>query len=160
MAFGKTNIKSSYPLPAYNYRVTVLSDGNLNVIGFSEVTGLSVECQPVTYRHGLSFATGVNTISGMRQTVKLVLKKGLMKNGDFLQQWLIESYSNPFSATAKRDVIIDLCDETGLPVIRWKAISALPVKLDAPNFSANSNEVAIASMELLAVDLKVDYQPS
>jgi phage tail-like protein len=160
MALSKTNIKSSYPLPAYNYRVTVLGDDNLDVIGFSEVSGLSIECQPVTYRHGLSFALGFNIISGMRQTVKLVLKKGLMKNGDFLQQWLTESYTNPFSATAKRDVIIDLCDETGLPVIRWKVIDALPVKLDAPTFSASSNEIAITSMELIAVDLKVDYQPS
>lgn len=160
MALGKTDIKSSYPLPAYNYRVTVLGDGNLNVIGFSEVSGLSVECQPVTYRHGLSFATGVNIISGMRQTIRLTLKKGLMKNGDFLQQWLTESYTSPFSVTAKRDVVIDLCDEAGLPVIRWKVIGALPVKLDAPTFSANSNEIAITSMELIAVDLKVDYQPS
>jgi phage tail-like protein len=160
MTYSKADIKSSYPLPSYNYRVTVLGDGNLDVIGFSEVSGLSVECQPVTYRHGLSFASGVNIVSGMRQTIKLVLKKGLIKQGDFLQQWLTESYSNPFSATAKRDIIIDLCDETGLPVIRWKAISALPTKLDAPNFSSNSNEVAITSMELIAVDLQVDYNPS
>ena len=160
MALSKTNIKAFYPLPSYNYRVTVLNDGNVNVIGFSEVSGLSVECQAVTYRHGLSFASGVNIISGIRQTVRLTLKKGLMKNGDFLQKWLTDSYSNPFSSSAKRDVIIDLCDEAGLPVIRWKAISALPTKLDAPSFSANSNEVAIASMELIAADLKVDYQPS
>lgn len=160
MALSKTTIKSSYPLPAYNYRVTVLGDGDATVIGFSEVSGLSVECQPVTYRHGLSFTTGVTIISGMRQTVKLTLKKGLMKNGDFLQQWITESFTNPFSATAKRDVMIDLCDESGLPVIRWKAISALPVKLDAPTFSASSNEVAISIMELNAVDLIVDYHPS
>ncbi|MDD1606917.1 MAG: phage tail protein [Methylococcaceae bacterium] len=160
MALSKRDIKSSYPLPSYNYRVTVLGEGDVSVIGFSDVSGLSVECQPVTYRHGLSFTTGVNLISGMRQTVRLTLKKGLMKNGDFLQKWLTESYSDPYSVTAKRDVIIDLCDEAGLPVIRWKVIGALPVKLDAPNFSASSNEIAIASMELIAVDLKVDYQPS
>ncbi len=160
MALSKADIKSSYPLPSYNYRVTVLGDGNTNVIGFSEVSGLSVECQPVTYRHGLSFASGVNIISGMRQPIRLTLKKGVMKNGDFLQQWLTESYSDPFSATAKRDVVIDLCDEAGLPVIRWTVIGALPIKLVAPNFTTTSNEVAIASMELIAVDLKVDYQPS
>jgi phage tail-like protein len=159
MALSKADIKSSYPLPSYNYRVTVLGDGNVNVIGFSEVSGLSVECQPVTYKHGLSFASGVNIISGMRQPIRLTLKKGLMKDGDFLQQWLTESYLNPFSATAKRDVVIDLCDEAGLPVIRWTVIGALPIKLVVPNFSTSSNEVAITSMELIAVDLEVDYQP-
>jgi hypothetical protein len=136
MALAKTDIKTAYPLPLYNYKVSILGDSNVNVIGFSEVSGLNVECQAVIYRHGLSFASGVNIISGM------------------------QSHTDPYSATAKRDVVIDLCDETGFPVIRWKALNALPTKIDAPNFTANSNEVAIASMELIAADLKVDYKPS
>ena len=160
MALAKTDIKTAYPLPLYNYKVSILGDSNVNVIGFSEVSGLNVECQAVIYRHGLSFASGVNIISGIQQTIKLTLKKGLSKNGDFLQQWFTESHTDPYSATAKRDVVIDLCDETGFPVIRWKALNALPTKIDAPNFTANSNEVAIASMELIAADLKVDYKPS
>jgi phage tail-like protein len=160
MALTKTGIKSTYPLPSYNYRVTVLDGKSANVIGFSEVSGLGMECQAVTYKHGLSFAAGPNIIPGMRQTPRLTLKKGLIKNGDFLQQWIDESHSDPFSSRTKRDIVIDLCDENGIPVIRWTVIGALPIKLDASNLSASSNEVVIASMELIAGNLKVDYHPS
>ena len=48
MAQDKQDIKATYPLPSYNYRVTVGSD----VLSFSEVSGLSVEHEPVTYKHG------------------------------------------------------------------------------------------------------------
>ncbi len=59
MAQDKDQIKSSYPLPAYNYRVTVLRDGEALVLSFAEVSGLSLQYDPVTYKHGLSFALGV-----------------------------------------------------------------------------------------------------
>jgi phage tail-like protein len=150
-------IKSAYPLPAYNYRVTVLNEGAATVIGFSQVTGLTVEYQPVTYKHGLSFAMGANIIPGMRQPIRLTLKKGLVKNNDFLQQWLGKSNAEPFSSGVKRDIQIDLCDEQGLAVISWTVIGALPVKLEGPTLEANSDQIAIASMELIAHDLRVDY---
>jgi phage tail-like protein len=34
--------------------------------------------------------------------------------------------------------------------VSWKVINAFPTKLDAPTFSASSNDVAIESMELMA----------
>lgn len=157
MAQARDQIKSAYPLPAYNYRVTILNESTVTVIGFSQVTGLTVEYEPVTYKHGLSFAMGVNIIPGMRQSIRLTLKKGLVKDKDFLQQWLAQSYSDPFSSGAKRDILIDLCDEKGLAVIRWIVIGALPIKLEAPTLAADGNEVAIASLELIAHDLRVDY---
>lgn len=157
MAQAKDYIKSAYPLPSYNYRVTVLDEGAATVIGFSEVTGLTVEYEPVTYKHGLSFAMGVNIIPGMRQPLRLTLKKGMIKDNDFLQKWLEKSYSWPFSSGARRDILIDLCDEKGLAVIRWTVTGALPVKLEAPTLAADSNDVAIASMELIAHELRVEY---
>jgi phage tail-like protein len=160
MALSKDKIKSTYPLPAYNYRVTVMDGKNPLVISFTEVMGLGIEYQEVVYKHGFSFLTGTNIIPGMRQPLRLTLKKGLVKSNDFLQSWLTKTYAAPFSSSAKRDLTIDLCDEKGLPVIRWTVIGALPVKLEAPTFAANSNEVAIASMELVARDLAVDYQPA
>lgn len=160
MALGTDAIRSEYPLPAYNYRVTVLNGDTAEVIGFSEVSGLSVEHEPVIYRHGLSFLSGYSVIGGMRQPLRLTLRKGLTKNGDFLQQWLAQSYAEPYAAAAKRDITIDLCDEAGSAVIRWTVKGALPVKLEAPSFKADSREVAISAMELMAADLAVDYHPT
>ncbi len=154
MALLPADIKQSYPLPVYNYRVTIGKD----TLGFSEVSGLSVEYEPVTYRHGFSFAMGAKLIPGMRQTARVTLKRGTCKNSPFLANWFRNTYANPFK-NAKQDIQVDLCDETGLAVVRWTVVAALPVKLDAPSFDANSNEVAIETLELVAAEVNVNYNP-
>lgn len=159
MSDSKTTIKTHYPLPAYNYRVTIIDDGKAETIGFAEVGGLSQGCDSVLYKDGFSFAMGYQIIPGMPKPINLTLKKGLAKSGDYLQKWMEKSYQNPFSNGAKRDVVIDLCDEAGKPLIRWTVSAAMPVKLDAPAFVAAGNEVAIGSMELVAAKLKVEFDP-
>jgi phage tail-like protein len=169
MAQTKAAIKSTYPLPAYNYRVTVLKGGETLVLGFSEISGLSVEHEPVTYKHGLSFLTGAKIIPGMRQPIRLTMKRGVIRQtnnepgaddkGAYLQSWIQDAYASLFSTTRKRDILIELCDETGQAVVAWKVQKALPTKLEAPTFDANSNDVAIETMEVIAHGLKVDYNP-
>ena len=66
---------------------------------------------------------------------------------------------NHVITSAKRDILIDLCDEKGDAVISWKVQDALPTKLDVPTFDANSNDVAIETMEFIAHGLRVDYNP-
>ena len=154
MATQKDQIKSAYPLPVYNYRVTI----EQLTLGFSEVSGLSVEYEPVTYKHGFSFAMGAKIIPGMRQPIKLTMKRGIVKGGDVLYGWLHGAYTDPFKS-AKRDILVDLCDETGTAIVRWKIQGALPTKIDAPTFDANSNEIAIETLEVIAQDLQVEYSP-
>ena len=159
MAQDKNEIKSTYPLPVYNYRVTVLKDGESSVLAIAEVSGLSIEYEPVTYKHGFSFVMGNKIIPGMRQPVRLTMKRGVVSKNDFLHGWINSVYTNPFSTGAKRDILIDLCDEAGGAVVRWTVQGALPVKLDVPTFDANSNEVAIETMELVAHGLQINYTP-
>jgi phage tail-like protein len=159
MAQDKDSIKSAYPLPVYNYRVTILQDGASLVIGFAEVSGLSIEYEPVIYKHGLSFLIGHKIIPGMRQPTRITMKRGIVQSGDYLQKWLDNSYKDPFFTDAKRDILVDLCDETAVPIVRWQVQGALPIKVDAPTFDANSNEVAIETMEFTAHGLTVDYNP-
>jgi phage tail-like protein len=159
MGKSRATVKLTYPLPVYNYRVMILDQHIPYVLGFSEVSGLSVSHEPVTYKHGLSFLTGDKIMPGMRQPIKLTLKKGLTVYGDFLQTWFDRCYLQPWSSANKCDIVIDLCDELGLPSLRWKLIQAMPTKLDAPTLTASSNEVAIASMELIATNLTTDYHP-
>ena len=157
MAQDRNQIAATFPLPVYNYKVTVLNGGRSLVLGFSEVSGLSVEYEAVTYKHGLSYVMGDKIIPGMRQPVKLSLKKGVVKKRDYLHSWIHHTYTDPSFETAKRDILIDLCDEQGNPVISWKVLEALPVKLDVPTFDASSNDVAIETMELIAQTVNVDY---
>ncbi len=159
MALDKATIKNSYPLPSYNYRVTIFEDKSAVVAGFSEVSGLQAQYNHVTYRHGMSFAMGQRIIPGQPQEIKVTLKRGVVKGNDLLHKWFSSVYSNPFLATTKRDVVIDLCDETGTPVVRWTVTGALPVKLEGSNLAADSNDVVIETVDLVAHRLTVSYSP-
>jgi phage tail-like protein len=148
-----------YLLPAYNYRVTILKGDAPVDLGFSEVSGLSLQYESVTYKHGMSFLLGVKIIPGMRQPINVTLKHGIAigKNRDFLHEWFMTANTQPFSMEKKRDIIINLCDAQGSAVIRWTVQRALPTKLEATSFDANSNDVAIQTLELVAHGLEVKY---
>lgn len=47
MATDKKRIKSQYPLPAYNYRITI----DATVVSFAEVSGFSIGHETVTYEY-------------------------------------------------------------------------------------------------------------
>lgn len=146
MATTKADITSGYPLPSYNYRVTV--DGS-TTMSFSEVSGLKIEHESVIYKHGFSWVMGSHHIRGQQKPVNVTLKRGVIKKRDYLYSWL--------KSADKKDIVIDLCDESGVALVSWEIIRALPLKLDAPSFNADSNEVAIESLELIAHNLKISY---
>jgi phage tail-like protein len=141
MAQTPADQKQAYPLPVYNYRVTV--DGE--AMSFSEVAGLGVEYDTVTYRHGLSYSEGerIQTFD-FDVFSPVTLKRGIVPGAGplALYQWM--------KAREERSVEVSLCDETGTPVLTWRIDRAVAVQLEAPTFDASSNEVAIESLELRA----------
>ncbi len=148
MAQSKAVQKSTYPLPAYNFRVTI--DGTS--MSFAEVSGINLEQETVTYRHGFSAWEGEElTKYHVDKFFSVTLKKGVMKNADFLKKWL-EDRDN-----SRRTMEISLCDEKGEPVITWRAGKAVPVKLEAPGFDATTNDVAIDTLEVMAASISIEY---
>jgi len=141
----KQTIIETYPLPTYNYRVTI--DGVEAGMSFTEVSGLEIDHDHVLYRHGFSWVMGDYLIRGQRKPIRLHLKRGIIQHRSFLYDWL--------TSELKKDVRIDLCDEEGMPIVTWEVYRALPLKLDAPSFNVNSSEVAIENLELIAHDLKL-----
>jgi len=135
-----------YPLTAYNFRVTVAG----TAMSFTEVSGLAIEYEKVTYKHGLSFWEG-ESIKSYRydKYVPVTLKKGIVKGGKQLYDWI--------KAMDTRNLDISLCDETGIPVVTWQIGKALPLKLEAPSFQANANEVAIETFELMAARISIAH---
>jgi len=165
-------IKQYYPLPAYNYCVSILNGNKPSVLGFSEVDGLVLEYEPVTYRDGLSFLRGETIVPGLRQPIHITLKRGVLvgkssdsryaeegNKGNYLAAWLKKAHY-ALASKQTRDVVIDLCDENGASVISWKVIAALPIKLEMSTLDADSNDVAIETLELAAHGLSVNYAPS
>lgn len=157
MATSKAEIKATYPLPVYNYKVDIGKD----TIAFSEVSGLNIAYETSTYKES-STESGkasprVFRMPSQATNTTLTLKKGLVpsKSQPALYAWI---NSIAINQVEKKDIVISLCDETGAAVVSWTVTNAFPTKLDAPTFDANSNDVAIESMELMADGLSINYQ--
>ena len=133
--------KRGFPLPVYNFRVT-LGD---TAMSFVEVSGITVEYEYVTYRHGLSFVEGEEIRSFYFDTfVPIVLKRGTILSSDptALHDWLRQR--------EPRSLEVSLCDETGSPLLSWRIAKALALRLDAPVFATDSTNVSIESLEVRA----------
>ena len=155
MALTKADIKGAYPLPAYNYRVEIAGVA----IGFSEVSGLSISHETTTYKESPTAggAPGpiVRNMPSQRAQPSITLKKGLIKTQSIatLYKWISSIQINQIE---KKDIFVRLCDEKGDAVISWKVLNAFPKKLDAPSFSASSNDAAIESMELMGDKIEIE----
>lgn len=145
MAHSIATQTASYPLAAYNFRVTV---GSV-VMGFAEVSGLVREYQTLTYRHGLSFAEGEQIVRWrIDQFSDMSLKRGVVKGLAELRDWL--------EAGDMRSLNVSLCDEQGTPVVSWRVQKALPVRLDAPELQASSNSAAVETLALKVAGISVE----
>lgn len=149
MATSVEDIKNKYPIPVFYYRVTI---GDNDAIAFSEVSGLSIEYETITYKDGLSYKEGNKYMPGLIAPINLTLQKGIVKADSFLFDWFDTIRLN---TVEKRDVRIDLLNENDEPTVSWLVRDAFPKKLNAPSFNASSNEVAIESLELMATTLTV-----
>jgi phage tail-like protein len=155
MALSKAEIKATYPLPIYNYKVEIGG----TAVAFSEVSGLTIEHQTTTYYES-PVASGspgprIMHMPAQKSAVNVTLKKGVVRGVSVpaLFDWINLTQIN---LTEKRDVFIRLCDEKGDAVISWKLVNAFPVKLDAPAFTASSNDVAVESMQLMGDTVQVE----
>jgi phage tail-like protein len=155
MALTKDQIKTTYPLPVYNYRVEI----NGTTVGFSEVSGLSIAYETTSYAES---PIGSGSPAPLRmhmpaqsKVVNIVLKKGVVPGVSIqtLYDWIHSIQTNRVD---KKDIYVRLCDEEGKAVISWKVINAFPTKLDAPTFTASSNDAAVESMELMADGILIE----
>ncbi len=153
MALTKDQIKITYPLPVYNYKVEI--DGE--TVGFSEVSGLSVDYETSTYVESSISGIGPRRMymPSQKKSAAVTLKKGVVTGVSVatLFAWIDSIQLNRVD---KKDVYVRLCDENGAAVVSWKVINAFPTKLDAPSFTADSNDVAVESMELMADGVVVE----
>lgn len=152
MALSPEDIKSRYPLPVYNYKVEI----NGEVIAFSEVSGLSKSFETTTYKESKTDQKGAGPefmyMPGQIQPINITLKKGYVRtrNLPVFYKWINSTRINQIE---KKDIKVRLTDEEGNAVVSWTVVNAFPTKLDAPTFDANSNDVAIESLELMADNL-------
>lgn len=140
------------PLPVFQFQVNF----DETTINFSEVSGLNIEYEPITYKHGLSCKGEVQHIPGQRTAVKVSCKKGIAPKSDELHKWI---KSVQLNTVDKKVVTISMLDATGSKeLITWTLTNAFPTKLEGPSFNAGSNEIAIETIELMCDKLTLEYK--
>ena len=126
------------PYKAFNFRVEI--DGM--TAAFTEVSGLESEVETIDYREG-GEETRVRKLPGLRKYSHIVLKRGLTSDADL---W---NWHNGFltGKGKRRDGLITLQNELGVPLKVWKFDRGLPVKWLGPTFNARQSEVAIKATQ-------------
>jgi phage tail-like protein len=137
-----------YPLPAFHF---IVEWGGIRV-GFSEVSGLTQEVQPIEYRDGMSPTFSTIKMPGLKKFSNVTLKRGIIKHDNDFAKWLSTVKLNKVE---RRDIVVSLLDEEHVPVMVWKINSAFPVKVEGPALKASGNEVATESIELAHEGLSV-----
>lgn len=132
---------ATYPVSVFHYQV----EWGGSRIGFTEVSGLTVELQSIDYREGSSPEYQVTKMPGIPQYSNITLKRGVSKADNEFFQWLNTVKLNNIE---RRDIIISLLNEDHAPVMVWKVKEAWPCKVDGPSLNSTSNEVAIETVEL------------
>jgi phage tail-like protein len=130
-----------YPLPTFHFTV----DWNGSRVGFSEVTGLTQENQAIEYRDGSFPEYSSIKMPGLRKFSNVTLKRGVLKGDNEFFNWLNTVQMN---TVERRNITVSLRDEKQNPVMVWNISNAFPVKVEGPQLKAQTNEVAIESIEI------------
>lgn len=140
----------SYPLPKFYFDISVV-DLDLNdelTGGFTEVSGLDVETEPLEYRAGNMPQFSKLKKAGMQKYSNLTLKRGVFKGVNVFYNWWNSAVKAADTTAYHRNMTINLKNESGEVVMTWTVTNAFPIKVQSTDLKADANEIAIESMEL------------
>lgn len=140
---------ANYPIPKFHFLV----DWGGTRIGFTEVTGLTIENEVIEYREGNSPEYNKIKMPGLHKFGNITLKRGIFASDNEYFNWLNTVKLNTIE---RRDLTINLLNEEHDPVVTFKVKQAWPVKIQAPDLKSDANEVAIESIELAHEGLVIE----
>lgn len=139
---------TTYPFTKFRFRMIV----NGFTAGFSEVSGFDATTDVIEYRAGSDKNNSTIKLGGLTKYSNITLKWG-MTDDKQLYDWFTsavggESAVNGTEIT-RQDITIELLGDDGNTVrASWQIRQAWPCKYVAPDFNANSSELAMESIEL------------
>jgi phage tail-like protein len=139
---------AEYPLPKFHFLV----EWGGNKVGFTEVTGLDIQVEPIEYREGSSKTYSKIKMPGMQKYSNITLKRGTFAGDTDFYKWVNTVNLN---TVERRDVVIKLLNEQHEPVVTWRALKAFPIKVQASDLKADGNEVAIETIEIAHEGLSI-----
>lgn len=136
---------AKYPLPKFHFKV----DWSGTNIGFTEVTGLTVETEVIEYRHGAAPEYNKTKQPGLQKYGNITMKRGTFENdNEFYAWWDQTKLFEEKGAKFRRDLTVSLLNENHEPIVAWKIKNAWPTKVQYADLKADANEIAIESIEL------------
>lgn len=129
------------PYSSFNFLLEI--DG-MDVAGFSECSGLTMETDPIEYRNGDEDIT-VRKLPGLKKFTNITLKRGWTQDKS-LWEWRQTVMDG---TTERKGGSIVLLDEARKEALRWTFREGWPVKLEGPTFNAKNNETAIETLEIV-----------
>lgn len=130
-----------WPMPKFYFSVDI---DDLTDLPFLEVSGLEVEADNISYRHGNDPSFGTIQMPGVKKSGNLILKKGVFANEDLYQSLISKIALNTYK---RMKVVIRLLDENAEPRITWQINNAFPLKYSSTDMNSESSEAAIESIE-------------
>lgn len=140
-------VKRDDPYAAFNYLIEI---GGITAGGFSEVSGLDAEIEPVEYRNGDEDFVK-RKLPGLKKFTNIVLKRGIVGNLDIFT-WLKAGADGKVD---RREGAVILRDEQRNEVVRWKFVRGWACKYMGPSLKGDSSAVAIESIEICHEGLEV-----
>ena len=141
--------QGDYPLPKFHFQI----EWGGTLLGFTEVSGLDVETEPIEYRHGESPQYHKTKQPGLTKYSNITLKRGTFQSdNEFFDWWKETAFfqeGNSTQSKFRRDITISLLNEEHQAIVAWKVINAWPIKVQSTDLKADGNEVAIESIELV-----------
>ncbi|MBL7818446.1 MAG: phage tail protein [Saprospiraceae bacterium] len=136
---------AKYPLPKFHFKV----DWGGTNIGFTEVTGLTVETEVIEYRHGAAPEYNKTKQPGLQKYGNITMKRGTFESdNEYYAWWDQTKLFEEKGAKFRRDLTVSLLNEKHEPIATWKIKQAWPTKVQYADLKADANEVAIESIEL------------
>ena len=133
-------------IPAFRFYVFFVSDDfGTEKLGFSEVSGLSVELQTEDVYEGGGNAY-VYRLPKASKPKNLVLKRAIGPGPSKVIDWAKDCIQN--LNIRPLTVVVTLTDASKNQLKTWNIMSAYAVKLAVSDFNANKNELVIETLEL------------
>lgn len=130
-----------WPMPKFYFSVDI---DDLTDLPFQEVSGLEVEADNISYRHGNDPSFGTIQMPGIKKSGNLILKKGVFANETLFNSLISKIRLNTYM---RMTVVIRLMDETTEPRMTWEINNAFPLKYTSTEMNSESSEAAIESLE-------------
>lgn len=127
--------------PYMNFNYLVEIDG-ITRARFSEVSGLTINVEPVEYREGGNLH--VVKLPGRASYGNITLRRGITDDHE-LYEWIQRVATGDIE---RKNGSVILMDRNFQEVARWNFFNAFPVSYQIPQLTASANEVAIETLEL------------